>query len=166
MRCAFLKKWSGPVHLQGDVGRSGKIFGAPMLPYLSFPPYRDGRFSPTEVKQKNVSTACLSLWERWPSAARPERLSHNALSVTFGDSSPKGGSEGRWQIFLLKKLPLPPSDEGGSSPQGGTKGDTACRCKSAISASLNCPLQHVLSAFHEAIFDNTCRRADKGRTHT
>ena len=29
---------------------------------------------------------CLSLWERWPSAARTERT----LSVTCGDSSPKG----------------------------------------------------------------------------
>ena len=29
---------------------------------------------------------CLSLWERWPSEARTER----ALSVTCGDSSPKG----------------------------------------------------------------------------
>ena len=29
---------------------------------------------------------CLSLWERWPNAARTER----ALSVTYGDSSPRG----------------------------------------------------------------------------
>ena len=42
---------------------------------------------------------CLSLWERWPSAARTER----ALSVTCGDSSPKGRA--KWES--QEGLPLP-----------------------------------------------------------
>ena len=47
-----------------------------------------------------LRTPCLSLWERWPSAARTERADNGraaafkkgckALSVTFGDSSPRG----------------------------------------------------------------------------
>ena len=38
------------------------------------------------MKSKLSVSPCLSLWERWPSAARTER----ALSVTCGDSSPRG----------------------------------------------------------------------------
>ena len=45
---------------------------------------------------------CLSLWERWPSAARSERAGGGkdhakggtARSVTFGDSAPEGSAKG------------------------------------------------------------------------
>gem|GEM_PF-5231069 len=40
---------------------------------------------------------CLSPWERWPSIARSERAnkpSCKTLSVTYGDSSPKGRAKG------------------------------------------------------------------------
>ena len=51
---------------------------------------------------------CLSLWERWPSEARTER----ALSVTCGDSSPKGrakreSQEGEPRRESQEGLPLP-----------------------------------------------------------
>ena len=41
-------------------------------------------------------TPCLSLWERWLSEAKTERGKPvgSALSVTFGDSSPKGRAKG------------------------------------------------------------------------
>ena len=43
----------------------------------------------------NASTPCLSLWERWLSEAKTERgQGCNTLSVTFGDSSPKGRAKG------------------------------------------------------------------------
>ena len=60
---------------------------------------------------------CLSLWERWPSAARTERVNvhdtnikrRKALSVTFGDSSPRGRAKGAFSvcapIFLAAFLP-------------------------------------------------------------
>ena len=61
--------------------------------------------APTHVLMCRVSVPCLSLWERWPSAARTERANHDhsilllkrgreALSVTCGDSSPKGRAKG------------------------------------------------------------------------
>ena len=47
---------------------------------------------------------CLSLWERWPSAARTER----ALSVTYGDSSPRGrAKKGEPRRESQEGLPLP-----------------------------------------------------------
>ena len=52
--------------------------------------------APTHVLMCRVSVPCLSLWERWPSAARTERqtMTIPALSVTCGDSSPKGRAKG------------------------------------------------------------------------
>ncbi len=67
-----------------------------------------------------VSVPCLSLWERWPSAARTERVlplplgevaersedgegkqkGCKPLSVTCGDSSPKGRAKGLWHIGM------------------------------------------------------------------
>ena len=38
-------------------------------------------------------TPCLSLWERWLSEAKTER-GNQALSVTCGDSSPRGRAKG------------------------------------------------------------------------
>ena len=52
--------------------------------------------APTHVLMCRVSVPCLSLWERWPSAARTERANKKdckALSVTCGDSSPKGRAD-------------------------------------------------------------------------
>ena len=45
-----------------------------------------------------VGIPCLSLWERWPSAARTERANGKTLSVTCGDSSPKGRAKGLYPI--------------------------------------------------------------------
>ena len=48
-----------------------------------------------------VNIPCLSLWERWPSAARTERVNKKdckALSVTCGDSSPKGRAKGLYPV--------------------------------------------------------------------
>ena len=42
-----------------------------------------------------MSAPCLSLWERWLSEAKTERV--NALSVTCGDSSPGGRAKGQYQ---------------------------------------------------------------------
>ena len=66
-----------------------------------------------------VSVPCLSLWERWPSAARTERANKKgckALSVTCGDSSPKGRAQrvdklvlsfrGAPQGYLFRFAPL------------------------------------------------------------
>ena len=39
-------------------------------------------------------TPCLSLWERWLSEDGEGTQWGNALSVTFGDSSPKGRAKG------------------------------------------------------------------------
>ena len=41
-------------------------------------------------------TPCLSLWERWLSEAKTERVHMDAtpLSATFGGSSPKGRAKG------------------------------------------------------------------------
>ena len=69
---------------------------------------RDGRMwasAPISLLMYRVSVPCLSLWERWPSAARTERVNNDhsillfekgceALSVTCGDSSPKGRAKG------------------------------------------------------------------------
>ena len=43
-----------------------------------------------------VGLSCLSLWERWLSAAKTERatLGWKTLSVTCGDSSPRGRAKG------------------------------------------------------------------------
>ena len=43
-----------------------------------------------------VSVPCLSLWERWPAqrGRRGQTMTIPALSVTCGDSSPKGESQG------------------------------------------------------------------------
>ena len=45
-----------------------------------------------------VGIPCLSLWERGPSAARTERANGKTLSVTCGDSSPKGRAKGLHHI--------------------------------------------------------------------
>ena len=46
----------------------------------------------------NASTPCLSLWERWLSEAKTEMgQGCNTLSVTFGDSSPRGRAKGLYQ---------------------------------------------------------------------
>ena len=80
---------------------------------------------------------CLSLWERWPSAAKPERgnsdhtigsqgLICKTLSVTCGDSSPKGRAKGavtetqrdlssEANCGIAAAAPLAPSDEGAVS---------------------------------------------------
>ena len=50
----------------------------------------------------NAGTPCLSHWERWPSEARTER--GNALSVTFGDSSPRGRAKGLYRYATLTVL--------------------------------------------------------------
>ena len=39
----------------------------------------------------------LSLWERWLSEARTERVT-KALSVAFGDSSPRGRAKGKGSL--------------------------------------------------------------------
>ena len=53
-----------------------------------------------------MSVPCLSLCERWPSAARTERVNKKdckALSVTCGDSSPKGRN-GAYRTDTLHEL--------------------------------------------------------------
>ena len=50
-----------------------------------------GQYVGLPGKMGNENIPCLSLWERCPSIGRTERVyaESNALSVTFGDSSPK-----------------------------------------------------------------------------
>ena len=45
-----------------------------------------------------VGIPCLSLWERWLSEAKTERANGKTLSVTCGDSSPKGRAKGLYPI--------------------------------------------------------------------
>ena len=60
----------------------------------------------------NASTPCLSLWERWLSEAKTERgQGCNTLSVTFGDSSPRGRAKGLYPgtrngAYLYRYAPL------------------------------------------------------------
>ena len=49
---------------------------------------------------------CLSLWERWPSAARTERENKGEKSVTFGDSSPGGRAKAGFFLDYLSELPV------------------------------------------------------------
>ena len=56
--------------------------------------------------------SCLSLWERWPSKSEDGegKTGCNALSVTCGDSSPKGGAKGavsgdeKWSVSVTDTL--------------------------------------------------------------
>ena len=53
----------------------------------------------------NASTPCLSLWERWLSAAKTERgQGCNTLSVTFGDSSPRGRAKGLYPAREMERI--------------------------------------------------------------
>ena len=48
-----------------------------------------------------MNVPCLSLWERRPSAARTEMVNKKdgkALSVTYGDSSPRGRANGLYPV--------------------------------------------------------------------
>ena len=69
--------------------------------------------SPRRARRRGIP--CLSLWERWPSAARTERVNHDhlillfkkgckALSVTCGDSSPKGRAKGLHRLPAVYAL--------------------------------------------------------------
>ena len=54
-------------------------------------------------------TPCLSLWERWLSEAKTERAHNgrNTLSVTFGDSSPKGRAKGCTPLYKKWSASVP-----------------------------------------------------------
>ena len=59
--------------------------------------------APTHVLMHRVSVPCLSLWERWPAqrGRRGQTMTIPALSVTCGDSSPKGRARGRVPRYYI-----------------------------------------------------------------
>ena len=61
------------------------------------------------------AASCLSLWERWLSEAKTERVDKacKALSVTFGGSSPGGRAK-----YPLLPLPLGEVDERSEDGEG------------------------------------------------
>ena len=106
--------------------------------FYGYPSMRVPPESRMVVKRFPSRHPCLSLWERWPSAARTERANNGnvqsekcwhlrrqmtsrgrkALSVTCGDSSPKGRAKAsyigtrngaylyRYAPFTVLRLPL------------------------------------------------------------
>ncbi len=50
---------------------------------LSVTPCQTYRPAPTHLLMYRVSVPCLSLWERWPSAARTERVNNDHLVLLF-----------------------------------------------------------------------------------